>query len=155
MSDQLMRGQFEKWASGQFAMPADVVAACRYEDTYANTVLNIAWLSWAASFAPLAKELESHKRMLLAAACDIGAIGQALDADMDDDGSSIESLAQELRKDAERLDFLESLARSSYTGASIVKGEAKKSLEVMWFHKRAGAKPSLREAIDAAKERGQ
>lgn len=52
--------------------------------------------------------------------------------------------------DSERLDFLESLARSSYTGASIVKGEAKNSLEVMWFHKRAGAMPSLREAIDSA-----
>lgn len=103
----------------------------------------------------LKKELESHKRMLLAAACDIGAIGEALGADMDDDGSAIEGLAQEMAKDAERLDFLESLARSSYTGASIVKGEAKKSLEVMWFHKRAGAMPSLREAIDAAKEHGQ
>lgn len=98
----------------------------------------------------LKKELESHKRMLLAAACDLGAIGEALGADMDDDGSAIEGLAQELSKDAERLDFLESLARTSYTGASIVKGEAKKSLEVMWFHKRAGAQPSLREAIDAA-----
>ncbi|MCP8349354.1 hypothetical protein DN387_14010 [Pseudomonas sp. FBF18] len=98
----------------------------------------------------LSKELESHKRMLLAAACDIGAIGEALGADMDDDGSAIEGLAQEMAKDAERLDFLESLARSSYTGASIVKGESKKSLEVMWFHKRAGAQPSLREAIDAA-----
>lgn len=91
-----MREQFEKWASGQFAMPADVVAACRYEDTYANTVLNIAWLSWAASSAPLAKELESHKRMLLAAACDIGSIGEALGADMDDDGSAIQGLAQNL-----------------------------------------------------------
>ncbi|MGJ7474503.1 hypothetical protein ACSFEV_12030 [Pseudomonas fulva] len=101
------------------------------------------------------KELESHKRMLLAAACDIGAIGQALGADMDDDGSAIEGLAQEMRQDSDRLDFLESLARSSYTGASIVKGESKKSLEVMWFHKRAGAMPSLREAIDAAKEYGQ
>ncbi|MCZ9636855.1 MULTISPECIES: hypothetical protein [Pseudomonas putida group] len=103
----------------------------------------------------LRKDLDLHKRMLLAAACDIGAIGEALGADMDDDGSAIEGLAQEMAKDAERLDFLESLARSSYTGASIVKGEAKKSLEVMWFHNRAGAMPSLREAIDAAKERGQ
>ena len=103
----------------------------------------------------LSADLESHKRMLLAAACDIGAIGEALGADMDDDGSAIEGLAQEMAKDAERLDFLESLARTSYTGASIVKGESKKSLEVMWFHKRAGAMPSLREAIDAAKEHGQ
>lgn len=105
--------------------------------------------------SPLSADLESHKRMLLAAACDIGAIGEALGADMDDDGSAIEGLAQEIAKDAERLDFLESLARSSYTGASIVKGEPKKSLEIMWFHKRAGAMPSLREAIDAARERVQ
>ena len=40
--------------------------------------------------------------MLLAAACDIGAIGEALGDDMDDDGSEIEGLATELRKDAER-----------------------------------------------------
>jgi len=105
-----------------------------------------------ASESTLSADLESHKRMLLAAACDIGAIGEALGADMDDDGSAIESLAQEMRQDSDRLDFLESIARSSYTGASIVKGEAKKSLEVMWFHKRAGAQPSLREAIDAAQK---
>lgn len=152
MDSKTIRDQFEQWASGQFSMPLDVVVACRYEETYANTVLNIAWLGWARSAAPLVKELESHKRMLLAAACDIGAIGKALGADMDDDGITIEGLAQELSKDAERLDFLESLARSSHTGASIVKGERKKSLEVMWFHKRAGAKPNLREAIDAAVE---
>lgn len=100
----------------------------------------------------LSKELDSHKRMLLAAACDIGAIGEALGAGMDDDGSTIEGLAKDLVRDSERLDFLESLARSSYTGASFVKGEAKGSIEVMWFHKRAGAKPSLREAVDAAME---
>ncbi|HFL2187562.1 TPA: hypothetical protein ACG3DQ_002587 [Pseudomonas putida] len=100
----------------------------------------------------LSADLESHKRMLLAAACDIGAIGEALGADMDDDGSAIEGLAQEMAKDAERLDFLESLARSSYTGLSFAKGEAKGSLEALWFHKRTGGKPSLREAIDAAQK---
>ena len=67
----------------------------------------VAWLEFAAQATPavilaLLKDLESHKRMLLAAACDIGAIGQALGADMDDDGSEIEGLATELRKDAER-----------------------------------------------------
>ncbi|MBA1301384.1 hypothetical protein [Pseudomonas carnis] len=50
----------------------------------------------------LKKDLQSHKRMLLAAACDIGAIGQALGAEMDDDGSCIEGLAQEVRRDADR-----------------------------------------------------
>lgn len=54
----------------------------------------------------LKKELESHKRMLLAAACDVGAIGQALGAEMDDDGSSIEGLAQGVRRDADRYCWL-------------------------------------------------
>lgn len=54
----------------------------------------------------LSKELESHKGMLLAAACDIGAIGEALCADMNDDGSAIEVLAQEIRLDAERYRWL-------------------------------------------------
>lgn len=47
----------------------------------------------------LSKDLESHKRMLLSAACAIGAIGEALGADMDDDGSEIEGMAAELRKE--------------------------------------------------------
>lgn len=51
----------------------------------------------------LRKDLESHKRMLLSAACDLGAIGEALGAEMDDDGSELEGIATELRKDAERL----------------------------------------------------
>lgn len=59
----------------------------------------------------LKKELESHKRMLLAAACDIGAIGEALGADMDDDGSAIEGLAQELRQKAECVDDCAHLIR--------------------------------------------
>lgn len=67
----------------------------------------VAWLEFVAQATPAAilallKDLESHKRMLLAAACDIGAIGEALGADMDDDGSEIEGLDTELRKDAER-----------------------------------------------------
>lgn len=99
----------------------------------AAAMLKAAAWAWEASIKSLTKDLESHKRMLLAAACDIGAIGEALGADMDDDGSAIEGLAQEMAKDAERLDFLESLARSSYTGAM----------------------PSLREAIDAAREHAQ
>ncbi|WP_423812385.1 ead/Ea22-like family protein [Pseudomonas asiatica] len=68
--------------------------------------------------------------------------------------SILELLAENeaLRKDAERLDLIESLARSSYTGLSFAKGEAKGSLEALWFHKRTGAKPSLREAIDAAQK---
>lgn len=61
-----------------------------------------------AEIEGLRKDLESHKRMLLAAACDVGAIGQALGADEDDDGSEIEGLAQEVRKDAERYRWLRS-----------------------------------------------
>lgn len=63
-------------------------------------------LSLKSENQALRKDLESHKRMLLAAVCDVGAIGEALGADMDDDGSEIEGLAKELRKDAERYRFL-------------------------------------------------
>lgn len=59
----------------------------------------------------LRNDLESHKRMLLAAACDIGAIGEALGADMDDDGSAIEGLAQDLRQKAECVDDCAHLIR--------------------------------------------
>lgn len=55
----------------------------------------------------LIKELESHKRMLLAAAVSIGGIGEALGAEMDDDASELEGLAAELRKDSERLNWLD------------------------------------------------
>gem|GEM_PF-5107772 len=72
----------------------------------AAAMLKAAAWAWHASTISLAKDLESHKRMLLAAACDIGAIGEALGADMDDDGSAIEGLAQDLRKDAERYRWL-------------------------------------------------
>ena len=61
----------------------------------------------------LRKDLESHKRMLLSAACGLGAIGEALGAEMDDDASELEGLALELRKNAERYQWLRE-ARSGY-----------------------------------------
>lgn len=64
-----------------------------------------------AEIEALRKDLESHKRMLLAAACDIGAIGQALGADENDDGSEIEGLAQDLRQKAECVDDCAHLIR--------------------------------------------
>lgn len=54
----------------------------------------------------LIKDLESHKRMLLSAAVDIGSIGEALGAEMDDDPSELQGIAAELRKDAERYRWL-------------------------------------------------
>ena len=74
----------------------------------------------------LRKDLESHKRMLLAAACDLGAIGEALGAEMDDDGSELEGIAAELRKDAERLkkstEFVQRLCDSSGKQPSVATG---------------------------------
>lgn len=59
------------------------------------------------------KDLDSHKRMLLAAAVGIGSIGEALGAEMDDDASEIEGLAVELRKDAERYRWLRDHAEAA------------------------------------------
>ncbi len=74
----------------------------------------------------LRKELESHKRMLLAAACDLGAIGEALGAEMDDDGSELEGMATQLRKDVERLQsataFVQKLCDSAGKQPSVATG---------------------------------
>lgn len=74
----------------------------------------------------LRKDLESHKRMLLAAVCDLGAIGEALGAEMDDDGSELEGIATELRKDAERLQnataFVQKLCDSAGRQPSVATG---------------------------------
>lgn len=51
-------------------------------------------------------ELESHKRMLLAACVGLGAVGEAVGADPEDDASVIEAFAVELRKDGERYRFI-------------------------------------------------
>lgn len=57
MDTNKMREQFEDWASAQFVMPVEVIKECRYEGTYANTVLNIAWRGWEASREAVVVEL--------------------------------------------------------------------------------------------------
>lgn len=59
MDTNKMREQFEDWASAQFVMPVEVIKECRYEGTYANTVLNIAWRGWEASREAVVVELPS------------------------------------------------------------------------------------------------
>lgn len=62
----------------------------------------------------LIKDLESHKRMLLAAACDIGAIGEALKADMDDDGDALLGMVIDLKAQNTRmLGWLKDISRTS------------------------------------------
>lgn len=62
----------------------------------------------------LIKDLESHKRMLLAAACDIGAIGEALKADMDDDGDALLGIVINLKAQNTRmLGWLKDISRTS------------------------------------------
>lgn len=81
--------------------------------------------SWSAVLVEmdrLKRDLESHKRMLLSAACDIGSIGEALGAQMDDDASEIEGLAVELRKDAERLNWLTAQGEIEQPGQGDVRG---------------------------------
>lgn len=68
----------------------------------------------AGVMVELINELESNKRMLLSACMQMGAIGNALDADMNADGdellgivNDLQAEARELRKDAQRLDWLD------------------------------------------------
>ncbi|MDT6922731.1 hypothetical protein [Pseudomonas atacamensis] len=62
----------------------------------------------------LIKDLESHKRMLLAAACDIGAIGEALKADMDEDGDALLGMVIDLKAQNTRmLGWLKDISRTS------------------------------------------
>lgn len=62
MDTNKMREQFEDWASGQFVMPVEVIKACRYEHTYAYTVLNIAWRGWEAYHEVVVPEVERLSR---------------------------------------------------------------------------------------------
>ncbi|MDY7532397.1 hypothetical protein RGV33_12040 [Pseudomonas sp. Bout1] len=62
----------------------------------------------------LIKDIESHKRMLLAAACDLGAIGEALNSDMDDDGDALLGMVIDLKAQNTRmLEWLKDISRTS------------------------------------------
>lgn len=62
----------------------------------------------------LIKDLESHKRMLLAAACDLGAIGEALKSDMDADGDELLGMVIDLKAQNTRmLEWLKEISRTS------------------------------------------
>lgn len=64
--------------------------------------------------AALRKDLESHKRMLLAAACEIGAIGKALKADMNADGDELLGTVIDLKAQNTRmLEWLKDISRTS------------------------------------------
>ncbi|MGO2201206.1 hypothetical protein [Pseudomonas helleri] len=62
----------------------------------------------------LRKDLESHKRMLLAAVCDLGAIGEALKSDMDADGDELLGTVIDLKAQNTRmLEWLKDISRTS------------------------------------------
>ena len=62
----------------------------------------------------LIKDLESHKRMLLAAVCDLGAIGEALKSDMDADGDELLGMVIDLKSQNTRmLEWLKDISRTS------------------------------------------
>ncbi|MNU93489.1 hypothetical protein D3C71_834310 [compost metagenome] len=62
----------------------------------------------------LINDLESHKRMLLAAACDIGAIGNALKADMNADGDELLGMVIDLKAQNTRiLGWVKDISRTS------------------------------------------
>jgi len=62
----------------------------------------------------LIRDLESHKRILLAAACDLGAIGEVLKSDMDDDGDALLGMVIDLKaQNARMLEWLKDISRTS------------------------------------------
>lgn len=78
-----------------------------------KTVEEVA-LELLADTEVLRKDLESHKRMLLAAACDIGAIGKALKADMNADGDELLGTVIDLKAQNTRmLEWLKDISRTS------------------------------------------
>jgi hypothetical protein len=78
-----------------------------------RTVEEVA-LELLADTEALRKDLESHKRMLLAAACDIGAIGKALKADMNADGDELLGTVIDLKAQNTRmLEWLKDISRTS------------------------------------------
>lgn len=78
-----------------------------------KTVEEVA-LELLADTEALSKDLESHKRMLLAAVCDLGAIGEALKSDMDADGDELLGMVIDLKAQNTRmLEWLRDISRTS------------------------------------------
>jgi hypothetical protein len=78
-----------------------------------RTVEQVA-LELLADTEALSKDLESHKRMLLAAVCDLGAIGEALKSDMDADGDELLGMVIDLKAQNTRmLEWLRDISRTS------------------------------------------
>ena len=69
----------------------------------------------------LRKDLESHKRMLLAAVCDLGAIGEALKSDMDADGDELLGTVIDLKAQNTRmLEWLKDISRTSGDKGAVI-----------------------------------
>lgn len=78
-----------------------------------KTVEEVA-LELLADTEAIRKDLESHKRMLLAAVCDLGAIGEALKSDMDADGDELLGMVIDLKAQNTRmLGWLKEISRTS------------------------------------------
>ncbi|WP_285409288.1 hypothetical protein [Pseudomonas sp. FR229a] len=78
-----------------------------------KTVEEVA-LELLADTEVIRKDLESHKRMLLAAVCDLGAIGEALKSDMDADGDELLGMVIDLKAQNTRmLGWLQDISRTS------------------------------------------
>jgi hypothetical protein len=69
---------------------------------------------WTEREIKLIADLERNQRMLLAAACDIGAIGKALKADMNADGDELLGMVIDLKAQNTRmLEWLKDISRTS------------------------------------------
>jgi hypothetical protein len=92
----------------------DADAGHDVEDEAYYAALNFIAAANPAAVLALIKDLESHKRMLLGAACDMGAISAALKADMDDDGDALLGMVIDLKAQNTRmLEWLKDISRTS------------------------------------------
>ncbi|WP_395599055.1 hypothetical protein AB4P95_11705 [Pseudomonas sp. A1437] len=126
MNEQ-MREEFEAWVLSEYPNQRMSKFA---DGEYHSTTIQHCWLSWQAARATreipacdaaldpvalaLMQDLASHKRMLLAAVCDLGAIGEALKSDMDADGDELLGMVIDLKAQNTRmLGWLQDISRTS------------------------------------------
>jgi len=108
---KLLWSEVASWKAdcGEWKQNAEALGDFLGEKTVEEVALEL-----LADNESLRKDLESHKRMLLAAACDIGAIGEALKADMDDDGDALLGTVIDLKAQNTRmLEWLKDISRTS------------------------------------------
>lgn len=108
---KLLWSEVASWKAdcGEWKQNAEALGEFLGEKTVEEVALEL-----LADTEVLRKDLESHKRMLLAAVCDLGAIGEALKSDMDADGDELLGVVVDLKAQNTRmLGWLKDISRTS------------------------------------------